>query len=569
MQTQLPDYMVPAQVIRMDTFPLLGNGKTDYKALENNVAESDVMLPENDIERKIMAIWKEILGDKPISTEDSFQSVGGNSLSIMRLIGYIYKEFNVRISLNELFNNLTVKKQALLLQNAVQDDVFTIKPAEDKQEYVLSSAQERMFYNYELNKSDTAYNLPMAWYLSNSVDIERIEYAIKGLVARHESLRTAFYYKDGRIVQVIEEEVDIELERIMVPESDVDKAIKEFVKPFDLEKASLARFGILEITPEEKLLIMDIHHIVCDGMSQINLLSDFFKLYNKQELQPLKIQYKDYAVWEAGFKLTDAYIASREFWLKKFEGQIPALELPVKTVAEHLPGKGGKVAFQVDKTVLIPVLEEFRQQEVTTFTLMLATYFMCLSKITGQEDLVVGCSTSGRIQHEVEDVVGMFVKTLPIRYRLDLDLTFKDYILQMHDLVVKANDKQMYDLSDIVKDVSQGKNHPLQGLFQTMLVYQNFENHKTFATDDFTRYEITEGAPKYPLTLYATEGDTRFDFRLEYSSAYFTATDADLLIQQFKDLVYNIPDHTDQSLARLMTGRTQVSEVQEDIEFNF
>lgn len=553
LRDHLPDYMIPSSVSAVTDFPLLSNGKIDHKTLLNRLPDKPVVAPVNETEARMLNIWKEVLGPTALSTEESFLGSGGNSLSIMKLIGKIYKEFNVRIPLSELFDHLTIKKQAEYIRRSSQDHVFDIRKAEPRNSYHLSSSQERIYYNYELNREGLAYNLPMAWQIHGPVETDKIEAALNRLIGRQNSLRTAFTFDGERLVQVIRENVACPLEIIEGAGREIHSVISEFVRPFDLGKAPLFRCGIILNAAGNHLLVIDIHHIICDGQSQMNLIADFLHLYAGNALAPLPIQYTDYAEWEHDCKATAAYLSCREFWLSRFEGEIPRLELPVTTMpANRIRNEGGNITFTLERRIIDPAILSLKEEGVTTFSILFAMFFVYLSQITGQEDIVIGINSSGRIQDELADVIGMFAKTLPIRFQIDPVANFREAVVNIHKHLVEALGKQMYDLTDIAGELNRRKKEYVRDLFDVMFVFQNFETRKNLpGAEVFTRYEFDIPVSKYPITLFASEEIDAFEFRLEYSLAYFSKGDAEVLVEEFKSSVKTLSENVNASIIEL------------------
>lgn len=568
----LPSYMIPSRLVEVSEFPLLSNGKVNYKELLNHSKTNVVVEPVNETETKLLAIWKEILGDKLISVEESFHSIGGNSISIMNLIGRIYKEFFVRISLSDLFTNLTIRKQAQFIKDCKKEEGFIISEAKKKTFYNVSSAQERVYYNYELNKERLSYNLPMAWEINGEIDKNKIQQVFNTLIERHESLRTAFSVEDGQVVQWVRDTLDLELEEMSADDEDIHHAIREFIKTFDLSIAPLFRYGLIHSTQGKKFLVVDFHHIICDGMSQMTLLSDFSSLYYGESLKPLNIQYKDYAEWEYNFKVSQDYITHREFWLDSFEGKIPKLNLPITNPAKNdITDKGGNITFKVSKKILAPFLEYLHTEEITTFSGLFSIYFMFLSQLTGDEDIVIGVASSGRMQQELEGVVGMFVKTLPIRYRMDPEMVCKDVVLDLHKYFIQAHSKQIYDLSDIIVELNNNRSTPVRTLFDVEFVFLNFnENIKSIRNNEFSAYAFENTNSKSPLILYVSEMDDSFNFRMEYSQAYFYEADIESFIMQFKTIAEKVSQNLNSRIIQIL-GECDQSVVltEEDITFNF
>lgn len=572
LKNNLPAYMIPSNLVELEKLPLLSNGKINYKELENYQADEskEIKLPTNEIESQLLQVWREILGDKPISIDDRFNKIGGSSLSIMRLIGRIYKEFSVRVTLNDLFNNLTIEKQASHIQGLKTDDALLIPKAAEKSAYRLSAAQERMYYNYELDKFGVSYNLPMAWKINGEFDNDKAKVTLKSLIERHESLRTAFKLQDGEIFQVLDENAIIEIEYIDGKGEKIAESVANFIRPFDLSRAPLIRCGIIITPEEEKIFITDIHHIICDGLSQMNLFSDFVKLYNGENLPILNIQYKDYAEWEKTFTTTNDYLSQREFWLNSFEGDLPKLELPTnRSETEQTSNEGGQVPIEINTEALNKLLNVFDEYDVSAFSGFFSIFFCYLNQLTGQEDIVIGTASSGRMQHELEELVGMFMKTLPIRQKVDSNLTFKDFTKQTHQFLLQAMNQQTYDLVDIVRDLNKGRTNPVNQLFEVLFVFQNFDEKRVGKNKNlFSHYEIENRESPYPLSLIIDRGDS-FEFYFEYALSYFTQSDTEMLAERFSSLINNISKNLNSRLIDFFENASSSGLIEDDVIFNF
>jgi mycobactin peptide synthetase MbtE len=544
LKQHLPDYMIPPRIVELEQYPQLPNGKIDVQALLAIPAAHPLVAPANELEEKILLLWKEILGEKPISTTDSFLSVGGTSISIMRLIARLYKTFNTRIALSDLFANLTVSTQADLVRRLAADNALKITKAAIKPDYHLSAVQERLYAHNEKNKQNTAFNLPMAWETDDRLDTASLEAILLQLIRRHESLRTEFRFVDGQLRQIVRDQVDFHVEDLGSCGKNLGQAIALFVRPFDLGVAPLIRCGILSCTDGKKLVIVDLHHIICDGTSQVILLSEFLSLHSGESPDPPQYQYRDYAEWEHHFRSTEDYTRQREYWLKLFEGPLPVLELPVSSLqGREDSNEGATVFFRLEKAAWQPIFSHLQKDEVTHFSIWFSVFFLFLAQLTGQEDIVIGTNSSGRIQEELSDVIGMFVKSLPIRYQLDADMPFRQFVREMHSLLVEAQSRQIYDLADILRDLSAGRENPVNSLFDAMFVFLNFDDRNIGTSEElFLKYEFEQRTSKYPITLFAGEGGQSVNFRLEYSTRYFTKSDAELLTLRFRRLCRKIAE---------------------------
>jgi len=573
-ESYLPVYALPAAITVLAEFPLLPNGKINYRELLAYKAPvTEAAVPLNATEATVLAIWKEILGDKAISTEDNFFATGGSSLGMMRLIAKIYKAMNVRISLDDLFNNLTIKKQAELIRRAEAHHLYKIPVVEQSSGYNLSAAQLRMYYNYEMNRDSTAYNLPMAWEIKGSVDPDKVAATLQTLVDRHEILRTGFFFVDGKVMQQVKEAVDFSVSTLSAGSDTIEGVIASFIRPFDLEKGPLFRAAIVSAGGGRKFLLIDVHHIVCDGQSQMNLLADFVRLYNGIQLQPLAIQYKDYAEWEHSFRDSQEYAVHREFWLKSFAGAVPEMAWPIGDKAQKpATGEGRDTLFTIGRNAILPLLTLAEAENVTLFSGIFSAWLLFLSQLTGQDDLVIGINTSGRMQDELEGGVGMYAKTLPIRYRLDPSLSFKELLKNAHARLVEAQSKQVYDLADIVGELNRQREVAIKELIGAMFVYQSFESQVAVREDsEFIPYAFEQKTSKYPISLFVTEESDNLVFRWEYAASYFTAGDMEVLVAEFKRLLNEICRNTGATIVSLLesSGEPEDVKLKEAIDFNF
>lgn len=528
MQEHVPGYMIPSDIVEVKEFPLLPNGKVNYRELLNGLIAGDTVAPVNETEFGLLCIWKEIIGDKPISTEDSFHKVGGNSLAIMNLIGKIQKAYNIKVSLSDLFNNLTIKKQAALIEQARKQDLFLVKPAGSKTSYNVSSYQKRMYQRYTTNPTDTSCHHPLICEVKGNVAHDRIEQVVQLLIARHEALRTAFKTENGRLMQVIKEQVDFSMER------SPDKGIANFVEPFDLGCAPLLRAGIID-----NKFIIDIHPIVCDSRSRQQIFADFLRIYNGEELTPLKRQYKDYAEWEYTFKNTTEYIACREFWLRAFDGDIPKLTWPFNRATETTSNT--RVTLTINRQTLEPVFNLVEGKAPSVFSTLCSLFFMHLSEVTGQTDIVAGIKVPGWIQPELKEVAGGFERILPIRYQVKAGLPFKDFAKNLHQYLNDAIARQLYDVEDIVEELNKNRQNKAGNLFDVLFDFINYkEQHKPAETDIFSIREDKRSTAQVPLSVSVTEEEQSFHFRFECLPGYLTQSSLAVLAGSFKELIESL-----------------------------
>ncbi|SFJ96958.1 condensation domain-containing protein, partial [Thermoflavimicrobium dichotomicum] len=269
----LPEFMIPSYFVEMEKLPLTANGKVDKRSLpepdQNLHTKEAYVAPTNATEEALVRIWQEVLGVEQVGIHDHFFELGGHSLKAMKLVSYIHKEMEVEFSLQEVFTYPTVKEMAERIQEAEENPYATIEPVEGQEWYPVSSAQKRMYVVHQMGADDhsTHYNMPLVVELKGPLQVERLRQAVHSLVERHESLRTSFHLINEELVQKIHPQDEVPWTFIEATEEEVNQQIESFIRPFDLSQAPLFRVGLIRIGEERHILMMDMHHIISDGVS--------------------------------------------------------------------------------------------------------------------------------------------------------------------------------------------------------------------------------------------------------------------------------------------------------------
>ncbi|CAM5480912.1 Carrier domain-containing protein OS=Lysinibacillus sphaericus OX=1421 GN=LS41612_16120 PE=3 SV=1 [Lysinibacillus sphaericus] len=297
----LPSYMIPTRFIQLEKLPLTTNGKVDRKNLpeptETIDDETNYMAPRTDIEKQLVEIWSDVLQIRKIGILDNFFEVGGHSLKATILTSRISKNLHVSITLQEIFENPTIKSISQIIEKKVKEHYMPILPVKEQDYYAASSAQKRLLIINQLESTSVTYNMPGAFILAK-LRSEQLHEAFKKLIIRHESLRTSFSWLDGEPIQEIHQSAELDLQYNKCAEIEISEKIKQFIKPFDLSIAPLLRVEVWNIGLDKHMLLFDMHHIISDGIS-INILTKELKeFYEGNELPALAIQYKDYTAWQ-------------------------------------------------------------------------------------------------------------------------------------------------------------------------------------------------------------------------------------------------------------------------------
>ncbi len=528
-------------------------GATVARPLRFIDRETLYVTPENETERAIIHIWENYFGIQPIGLLDEFQQLGGDSLKAMNIANLLREELGVDIPVAEFFQRQTVQALArYVLENARAFTIPTLEPAEQQEYYPLSAAQERLFVLAQMALNDTGYNEYLVVKLDGKLDITRFTATFEKLIARHESLRTGFILKDETPVQVIYDSVEFQLEFLKVEQPGLsDSVIRAFIRPFDLAQPPLLRVGLVPLTPESHLLLLDMHHIISDGTSQGILIKDFIALYGGAALPPLRIQYKDYCVYQKQQHNTRALEKQATFWLERFTGEIPVLNLPLdfpRPVEMDFAGGEVRGQFTPDESA---ALHAVAQQHGTTLYMVLATaYAILLSKLCGQEDIVMGTPTAGRRFAELHPVFGMFVNTLALRHFPVANKIAADFLSEVSTSTLQAFENQDYQFEELVDRVVTSRDISRNPLFDTMIIVQNMELPRLEIPGlKLGPYEFERQVTKFDLTLTAFEHQDSIALALEYRVHLFTVATIARFIRYFKQAALELATHPDQIIA--------------------
>ena len=391
MQGKLPLYFVPNFFIQVDEFKLTPNGKIDKKKLPKiqlETQKSKIVKPKNDIDKKLINILKDILKIENISLDDSFFDLGGDSLSAINLCVRIQSEFEVKLLVKDILESPKILDISEKINNKSKTyEKQIIKPIPKAIFYQISSAQKRMYLSSKMAGNDsTVYNIPGGLIFDKKPDINKIKSCFETLIKRHEIFRTCFETIENNIVQKILEKVTFNLEILENVEfSNLEIIFKNFVRPFDLSKPPLLRAKFIEFTNNKFALFIDMHHIISDGTSFKIFTDEFCKLYNNEQLEDIKITYKDFSVFENNRIKSKEYIEAENYWLEQFKDEIPALNMPTNYPRPSIQSfEGNRVCTYLPSDNFKKLEKLSKNLNSTTYMILLSVYYILLSKYTSR-----------------------------------------------------------------------------------------------------------------------------------------------------------------------------------------
>ncbi|HLP60630.1 MAG TPA: amino acid adenylation domain-containing protein [Candidatus Deferrimicrobium sp.] len=575
LQGCLPDYMIPSFFMFLEKIPLTPNGKIDRKALPGvgsvNMAK-EYISPRDEIEKKLAEIWTAVL--KPSSAmgiDDNFFDLGGHSLNATLLTARMHKVFNVKIPLKEFFQRGCIREVAEFLKGAAREEYIRIEPAEEKEYYPLSAAQKRMYILHRMDESGISYNIPAIMELEGELDKKQLKEVFIKLIKRHESLRTSFITINEKPVQRIHGHVEFEIESIdLATEStaEIGARIHHFSRVFDLSKAPLLRVA-LAAGQGKQLLMVDMPHIITDGTSMELFTAEFMALYAGRELPPLKLQYKDYSVWWQSDREKDSLKAQEQYWLKQFSEAPAALELPLdfpRPVVQSYEGSG--YTFEISETETGALKALASAKGTTLYMVLSSLYYIFLSKLTGQEDIVIGTPVAGRSHADLEPIMGLFVNTLALRNSPVREKNFCEFLKEVNENTLAAFANQDYPYEELVEKVVVTRDTGRNPLFDTLLNLRNMDIPEIAIPGlKMKPYPFSESISKFDLSLRVFDGPEKLRFTFEYCTALFKMETIERFVGVYKAVIARIIQEP-QTLMAEIEIITEAEKKQILIDFN-
>jgi acyl carrier protein len=539
----LPGYMLPQYFVRLNRVPVTSNGKVDRKALPEPEIKSEKVYtaPRNGMDEQLVRIWSEMLGLEKACTgiDDNFFELGGNSLKATVLITKIHKTFNTRITLTDIFERPTVRGLVEHIKGMVKDKYVSIEPVEKKEYYPFSSAQQRLYIQQQSIPGNISYNMPAFFILEGRLNRERLETVFQQLVFRHESFRTSFEIAAEEPMQRIHDQVEFEIER--------PAAVETFVRPFDLSCVPLLRVGLIEISTNRHILMVDMHHIITDGMSMEIMRREFVKLYIGETLPPLALQYKDFSQWQNRLFVSGEIKKQERYWLKQFEGDIPVLNLPTdfpRSETRSYEGRG--ISFEINREITAAVNQMVLETGTTLHVLLLAIFNILLAKYGGQEDIVVGTGIAGRQHADLENVIGLFINMLALRNQPAQNKTFIQFLGEVKGNALDAYDNQDYQFEELVRKLDLQGNPAGNPLFDVVFQTQDMDIPGIEIQGlTLKPYDKEFSASRFDLVIYIREEGDWLSMRLVYSPALFKKSTLQHMAEHFVEIAEQVLKNRD------------------------
>ncbi|GAA2675585.1 non-ribosomal peptide synthetase [Actinoplanes palleronii] len=513
----VPEHLVPSVLVKLDVLPVTVNGKVDRKALPDPGAESgqrDYVAPVGAVEQSLARLWEEILGVTRVGRTDEFYRLGGHSLLATQLVNRVRSVMNVELPVRDLFETSTLADLARRV-SVLKTGVRPVLRRQVRSERVpLSYPQQRMWLTAQLRGGDGAYHIPVVVRLADGLDEAALRAAVTDVVRRHEPLRTRFPVLDGQPYQQVVPMA--ELGELLVRESIAETGWQDTVtrmvrESFDLTARIPLRVRLLEVGPEDFVLVLVVHHVAADGGSMKPLMRDLSEAYEQRRAghpprwTELPVQYADFAVWQRDLvRLARPQIA---YWQELLGGVPDEIALPVDRGRPAEPTyRGRPVPVSLPAETHERVAEVARRHGATTFMVLQSAVAAVLFRLGAGTDIPLGWPVSGRVDEALEDLVGFFVNTLVLRADLSGDPSFDQLIDRVREQDLLAFGNQDVPFESVVEELNPPRVPGRHPLFQVMVASQVGKSAR-FGLDGVRseRVGVGSGSAKFDLSIQFVE----------------------------------------------------------------
>ncbi|QBF27507.1 amino acid adenylation domain-containing protein [Pseudomonas tructae] len=570
---RLPDYMVPVQWLFLERLPLTPNGKLDRKALPRQELASEprpFRAPGSALEQQVAAIWQAVLDQPQVGLDDDFFALGGHSLLATQAISRVRHALKCEVPLKLLFEHSVLAGFVQALDASTGTQAPPLQALAADQPLLLSYAQERQWFLWQLQPDSTAYHVPSALRLRGALDEVALQRSFDTLVARHASLRTVFAEDAERVLQVVHQQLHIAVQTLHLDVPDeagrdaqIDAFIDREVRSlFDLRQGPLLRVKLLQLTADDHVLLIVQHHIICDGWSVQVMIDELVQLYagyslgQEVALPALPIGYADFANWQRQWMDAGERQRQLDYWTAQLPAPHPVLQLPSdRPRPARQSYRGARQAVQLSEALAAQLTALARCEGVTLYMLLLASLQVLLHRYSGQDDIRVGVANANRNRLDTERLIGFFVNTQVLQASFDEGPTFRQLLAQVKRHALDAQAHQDLPFEQLVEALQPERSLGHSPLFQVMFNHQS-EGRAERVTRELPGLEIQgllrdQQTAQFDLTLETFEAGQQLAAAFTYATDLFDAARIERLARHWQNLLAAIVADPAQPVAEL------------------
>jgi amino acid adenylation domain-containing protein len=551
-------------------------GATDLQSLLQSAGGIESWLV-SQVAAKMRIHASEIAIDKPLT------QYGVDSLTDIELVHSIEAKLGISLPVLSFLQGFTLAEILsqihAKLGNPSSDAELALLPATDSlSTYPLSLGQQAIFFLHQLAPESTAYNSVSAVRIRSAVDAAALHRAFQALVDRHPSLRTTFDASDRGPLQRVHPHSPVCFTQEDASSWSDDRLnsrlAQEARSPFDLQNGPVLRLNLFTRSRNDHVLFLAVHHIVADLWSLAVLIDELGVLYQAESLgmRPSlpspTVQYTDYIRWQSAMLTSSQGERLRSYWQDRLTGQLPVINLSTdrpRPLAQSF--RGASRSLMLDDRLAAGLKAIARENDATLYAVLLTAFNVLLHRYTGQEDILVGCPTSGRGQARLERVVGYFVNPVVVRADLSGASTFRQLLVRSRQTILAAFEHQDYPFALLVELLQPERDPSRSPLFQVMFVLQKMplldeQQLGAFAIgEEGARMELgglslecmrlEQEVAQFDLTLMMAETDRGLGASLQYNADLFDPETIQRMLAHFEVLLNGVVNSPLQSVSSL------------------
>jgi aspartate racemase len=449
----------------------------------------------------------------------------------------------------------TVNKPPVIEKPAESPDIIKTVP--------LSFSQQQMWVIEQMTPGNYAYNLPMAFRLKGKLNVALLENCINKIIRRHEILRTTFNVIDNEPRQLVRNELQLKIKFIILNDFAFENgetleniAAREVTQPFDISTLPLLRVTLIELTREEHILILNMHHIISDGWSMKIFLYELSGFYNnsidgtKFSLPDLPNQYSDYVERQLHMDWSPTYQEQLEYWTTQLEGELPILDLPYDKPRPVIQTPvGSSELFFISKDVTDKLNSFGIKNGCTFFMTMLAAFQLFLNKYSGIDDIIIGSPVSNRSVMG-ENLIGNFLNMVALRTNISDHPDFVTLLQNARKATLEALKHWDLPFEKIVEVLKIKRDLSRNPVFQVMIQFLPGFSF-TLSGLDITGFFFDTGYSQLDLSLHLYQSENGYNCRMEYDTDLFQKDTIKRMIANFQHLLKILAINPEKKLSEI------------------